>query len=39
MEKGAWTVKFGLCQMLMCGVIMDVVTPGFDVALRGKRSP
>ncbi len=27
MEKGTWTVKVGLAQMLKGGVIMDVVTP------------
>jgi pyridoxal 5'-phosphate synthase pdxS subunit len=27
MEKGTWTVKSGLAQMLKGGVIMDVVTP------------
>jgi pyridoxal 5'-phosphate synthase pdxS subunit len=27
MEKGTWTVKLGLAQMLKGGVIMDVVTP------------
>jgi len=27
MEKGTWTVKAGLAQMLKGGVIMDVVTP------------
>ncbi len=27
MEKGTWTVKTGLAQMLKGGVIMDVVTP------------
>jgi len=27
MEKGTWTVKSGLAQMLKAGVIMDVVTP------------
>jgi pyridoxal 5'-phosphate synthase pdxS subunit len=27
MEKGSWTVKVGLAQMLKGGVIMDVVTP------------
>ena len=27
MEKGSWTVKTGLAQMLKGGVIMDVVTP------------
>ncbi|HQJ51612.1 MAG TPA: pyridoxal 5'-phosphate synthase lyase subunit PdxS, partial [Anaerolineae bacterium] len=26
-EKGSWTVKSGLAQMLKGGVIMDVVTP------------
>src|SRR3954463_2822993 len=27
MERGTWTVKTGLAQMLKGGVIMDVVTP------------
>ena len=27
MEKGTWTVKTGLAQMLKGGVIMDVTTP------------
>ena len=27
MDKGTWTVKVGLAQMLKGGVIMDVVTP------------
>ena len=27
MERGTWTVKAGLAQMLKGGVIMDVVTP------------
>src|SRR5574341_2610419 len=27
MEQGTWTVKVGLAQMLLGGVIMDVVTP------------
>ncbi len=36
MEKGTWTVKVGLAQMLKGGVIMDVVTP--DQAGIAERS-
>ena len=35
MERGTWTVKTGLAQMLKGGVIMDVVNAGAGQDRRG----